>query len=149
MSSSAGFGARMEHSPREIATQRNSQGILEITANRGLQSLSSPGTLTDAGERTEETVTTPTRLDAVGFVVDMLARVKDPAERIRGIRAVRHELARHDSRLDELLRDAILELRALDTPATWQEIGELLDVSAQRAHQLAAEHLTTTGRKQQ
>jgi len=95
-------------------------------------------------------MTTPTRLDAVGLVVGMLARVQDPRERLAAIRSVRAELARHDARLDELLRDAILELRSLDSPATWQEIGELLTVSAQRAHQLAAEYLATpTGRTPQ
>lgn len=81
------------------------------------------------------------RLDAVGAVLTMLARVRDPRERIAAIRAVRAELAKHDERFDALLRDSILELRALDTPATWAEIGELLNVSQQRAHQLAAEHL--------
>lgn len=86
----------------------------------------------------------PSRLDAVGAVLTLLARVKDPAERITAIRAVRAELARHDERLDVLIREAILELRAADSPATWAEIGELLDVSQQRAYQLAAEYLQTT-----
>lgn len=85
----------------------------------------------------------PNRLDAVGAVLTMLARVRDPRERIAAIRAVRAELERHDERLDSLLREAILELRALDTPATWAEIGELLNVSQQRAYQLAAEYLQT------
>lgn len=85
----------------------------------------------------------PSRLDAVGAVLTMLARVRDPRERIGAIRAVRAELTRHDQRLDDLLREAILELRALDSPATWSEIGELLEVSQQRAYQLAAEHLQT------
>jgi len=87
------------------------------------------------------------RLDAVGAVLSMLARVSDPRERIGAIRAVRAELAQHDERFDSLLRDSILELRALDTPATWAEIGDLLNVSQQRAYQLAAEHLQTTNRK--
>lgn len=86
----------------------------------------------------------PSRLDAVGAVLPMLARVKDPTERIAAIRAVRAELTRYDERLDALLREAILELRALDSPATWAEIGELLNVSQQRAYQLAAEYLQTT-----
>jgi len=89
----------------------------------------------------------PSRLDAVGAVLVMLARVKDPTERIRAIRAVRAELTRHDERLDQLLREAILELRAGDPPATWAEIGELLNISQQRAYQLAAEYLQTTQRK--
>lgn len=88
-------------------------------------------------------MTNPTRLDAAGLVVEMLGKIKDPKERLAAIRAVRAELSRHDARLDELLRDSILELRALDTPATWSEIGELLNVSAQRAYQLAAERTTT------
>ncbi len=86
----------------------------------------------------------PSRLDAVGAVLSLLERVADPRERISAIRAVRAELTRHDQRLDQLLREAILELRALDSPATWAEIGELLDVSQQRAYQLAAEYLQTT-----
>ena len=89
----------------------------------------------------------PTRLDAVGAVLTMLARVRDPRERIAAIRAVRAELERHDERLDSLLREAILELRALDTPATWAEIGELLNVSQQRAYQLAAEYLQTNDQR--
>jgi len=87
-------------------------------------------------------MTTPTLVDAVGAVVAMLAREKDPIARIRAIRAVRAELAEHDARFDGILRDTILELRAADPPATWNEIGELLDVSMQRAYQLAQEHLT-------
>lgn len=89
----------------------------------------------------------PSRLDAVGAVLALLARVRDPRERIAAIRAVRAELARYDERFDDLTREAILELRALDTPATWAEIGDLLNVSQQRAYQLAAEYLQTTKRK--
>lgn len=86
----------------------------------------------------------PTRLDAVGAAVSLLARVRDPRERIAAIERVRAELAAHAERLDHLRGETILELRSLDTPATWQEIGDLLNVSAQRAYQLAAEHLSTT-----
>lgn len=84
---------------------------------------------------------TPSRLDAVGAVLDALRRVADPRERIGAIRSVRAELHRYDARFDSLLRDAILELRALDAPATWAEIGDLLGVSQQRAYQLAQQHL--------
>lgn len=81
------------------------------------------------------------RLDAVGAVLAMLARVKNPRERIAAILAVRAELDQYDRRFDSLARDAILELRAQDVAATWAEIGELLSVSPQRAYQLAAEYL--------
>lgn len=87
-------------------------------------------------------MTSPTRLDAVGAVLAMLRRVPDPRERITAIRLVRAELTRHDERLVEMLRDTILDARALDPPATWQEIGDLLEVTAQRAHQLVAERFT-------
>ena len=89
-------------------------------------------------------MTEPRRLDAVGLVLDMLQRVADPTERIRAIRAVRAELSHHDERLVDLLRDAILELRAADPPATWAEVGELLEVTPQRAHQLVAERFEKT-----
>lgn len=89
----------------------------------------------------------PRRLDAVGAVLVMLGKVRNPVERIRAIRAVRAELTTHDERLVDLLRDAILELRAEDPPRTWAEIGELLDVTGQRAYQLVAdrfEHAPTS-----
>lgn len=81
--------------------------------------------------------TEPRRLDALGFVLPKLEQVKDPLERIRSIRALRDELSSTDDRLTDLLRLAILEARALTPPPTWQEIGDLLNVSAQRAYQLA------------
>lgn len=86
----------------------------------------------------------PRQLDALGAVVAMLARVPDPRERVRAILAVRAEVERQDDRLRDLLRDAVLELRALDRPATWQDIGELLNVSPQAAYQFAARTLTIT-----
>lgn len=89
-------------------------------------------------------MTEPRRLDAVGAVLVMLGKVRDPAERIRAIRSVRAELSRHDERLVDLLRDSILELRALDPPPTWAEIGELLDVTGQRAYQLVAARFEQT-----
>ena len=89
----------------------------------------------------------PSRLDAVGAAVSLLARVRDPRERISAIERVRVELARHSASLDHLRGETILELRALDKPATWAEIGELLNVSHQRAYQLAEEHITSNPRK--
>lgn len=79
----------------------------------------------------------PMKLDALGVVLVMLRKVKDPAERIRAIRAVRAEVARYDARFDRLTRGAIEELRRHSPPATWAEIGALLGVTPQRAHQLA------------
>lgn len=87
-------------------------------------------------------IPTTRQLDPVGHVLKMLARVDDPRERLGAIRAVRAELAEKKESFNELTRDTILELRALDSPATWQEIGDLLKISAQRAHQIASEQLT-------
>lgn len=81
------------------------------------------------------------RLDALGAAVTMLAEIADPRERLRSIRALRSELDRQTTPLDELIAATVLELRSLDTPATWQEIGDLLNLTAQRAHQIAAEAL--------
>lgn len=86
----------------------------------------------------------PRRLDAVGAVLVMLRREPDATKRIRAIRAVRAELAGHDERFLELLRDSILDLRALDPPKTWAEIGDLLEVTGQRAYQLVAERFEQT-----
>lgn len=86
----------------------------------------------------------PRQLDALGAVVAMLARVPDPRERLTAILAVRAEVEHQDDRLRQLLRDAVLELRALDTPATWQEIGDLLHVTAQAALQFAARTINIT-----
>ena len=89
----------------------------------------------------------PSRLDAVGAVLTLLTRVKNPRERITAIRAVRAELTHYDQRFDSLTRDAILELRAQDVAATWAEIGELLNVTPHRAYQLAEEHIKSTKQK--
>lgn len=91
----------------------------------------------------QEPMKQPSRLDAVGAVVTLLARVADPCERIAAIQAVRAELERYDARFDELTREAILELRAADPPKTWAEIGDMLGVSPQRAYQLADQYLNT------
>lgn len=77
-------------------------------------------------------------LDALGAVVSLLERVRDPAERIRAVRAVRAELAREDDRLRTIIVTAITELRAADPPATWDAIGTLFDASAQYAHKFYA-----------
>ena len=89
----------------------------------------------------------PSRLDAIGAAVSLLARVRDPRERLSAIEAVRNELDRHAGQLDDLRGETILELRSLDTPATWAEIGEILNLSQQRAYQLAQEHITSNPRK--
>lgn len=85
--------------------------------------------------------TRPVKLDALRFAIDLLAKINDPAERIRSIRALREGLAREDDRLNTMTREAVLELRAADPPATWSEIGEILKVSTQRAYQMAADYL--------
>lgn len=83
------------------------------------------------------------RLDALGATVSLLRRVREPRARLRAIHLVREELTRPAGRLDSLLRETLLELRAETPPATWNELGEMLGVTAQRAHQLAASGTTT------
>lgn len=79
----------------------------------------------------------PVVLDALATAIRMIERITDRRERIRAIRALRDGLARDDDRLKVLLRDAILDLRAADPPATWQSIADELGVHAVRAMQLA------------
>lgn len=82
--------------------------------------------------------TTATRaLDAVGAAIAALRRIKDPAERIRAIRAVQDGLGREAEQLRSLLRDTILELREQTPRLTWDEVGALYGVTGARATQLA------------
>jgi len=90
----------------------------------------------------------PTRLQAVDAAIAALRRIPNPRLRIASIRRVTAELDEQSSALGDLLREAILELRAATPPATWQEIGDLLGVSAQRAFQLAEKTTTTTSTKE-
>lgn len=82
--------------------------------------------------------TEPTPLDALGLAVGMLANIREPVERIRSVRALREGLGREDARLRRLMTDGFLELRAEDPPWTWEQIGELIGITAQRAQALAA-----------
>ena len=91
-------------------------------------------TRTPAGELDNMT-TQPRPLGALAFVEGLLRRVPEPRERLTAIRLVRAELVDADDALRPLLAFTIRELRDLGTQ--WSEIGNLLDVSAQRAHQLA------------
>lgn len=79
----------------------------------------------------------PQVLDALGAAIRMIEQIADRRERIRAIRALRDGLARDDDRLKVLLREAVLDLRAADPPATWQSIADELGVTASRAMQLA------------
>ena len=82
----------------------------------------------------------PKQADAVGYVISRLELVTDARERVRAILAVRQELrdeaARHQTRFDELLGLTLLELREADPPATFAELGILINLAPQRAHQL-------------
>lgn len=86
-------------------------------------------------------MTTYARLDPIETAIGLLRKQEDPLARLPAIRALRAELAAHDERLDDLLRQTVLEARSQTPPATWAEIGALLNVSMQRAYQLADEYL--------
>ena len=81
------------------------------------------------------------RVNAVGAAIAVLRKVRAPRERLRAIHLVREELTRRDGALDQLLGETLLELRADTPPATWAELGSILEVTPQRAHQLAAEYI--------
>lgn len=84
----------------------------------------------------------PTRpLDAVGAAITLLRRVADPRERLDAIQRVRSELVAQSVTLEDLLGSTIAECRAVTPPATWQEIGDILGVTSQRAHQIGAAYL--------
>lgn len=78
------------------------------------------------------------RIDAL--VARELTKLKSPGDRARAA----HELAEHlyatVSTVRALRGDAIRALRAEDV--TWPAVGELLDVSPQRAQQLAMPQLS-------
>lgn len=71
---------------------------------------------------------------------DLLAEVvhvQDPRERLRNLRRLEEGLGKLVEETRAVKRATILELRSLDPRPTWDEIGELLGVSGQRAHELA------------
>ncbi len=80
------------------------------------------------------------RLDPIAYVVDLLRRVDDPRERLRAIHLVRVEVTRRGGALDELMLATVAQLRQQDPPATWADVGALLDMTPQGAHKLA-QHL--------
>lgn len=82
------------------------------------------------------------RLDAVGVVLSLIGRVRDPRERLIALVAVRAEVRDHGELLAAEIRSTIVELRSADVPLL--EIAAILKVSTQRAHQLANEKPTTT-----
>ena len=79
------------------------------------------------------TSTKPEELDR--FLGQVVATV-DPAERLRILRGAIDEADELGSNLRKLRGETIRALR--DKGATWGTIGALLDVSPQRATQLAA-----------
>jgi len=71
-----------------------------------------------------------------GLLIDV-RHVSDPAARLVRFRELRDGIDRLEVDLRDDVRRAILDLRA-ETPArTWEAIGRLLGVSAQRAQQLS------------
>lgn len=70
-------------------------------------------------------------------ILEDVVHVDDPVERLRKIRELEDGAATLGADLRAYKREAILELRRLDPPKTWPEIGELLGVTAQRAEQLS------------
>ncbi len=83
-------------------------------------------------------------VDPTSAVVDALAAVTDPVDRLRALRTLRSEMNRLDDRLAETVRRALLEARSAEPRPTWAELGHTLGVTAQRAEQLSR---TTNTRK--
>lgn len=76
------------------------------------------------------------KLDAVGAVLSLIERVRDPRERLAALGAVRVEMRVHDERIRDQVRATVAELYAADVSIA--EIARILKVTPQRAHQLAA-----------
>lgn len=70
-------------------------------------------------------------------LLEVVAHVEDPAERLRMIRELEEGTGKLVEDLRARKRATILELRSLDPRPTWDTIGELLGVSGQRAHELS------------
>lgn len=80
------------------------------------------------------------KLDAVGAVLSLIARVRDPRERLTALVAVRREIDDHAGRVRTGIRTTVAELRSADVSIA--EIARILKVTPQRAHQLAAPNPT-------
>lgn len=78
----------------------------------------------------------PGRLNLGAFLAVVL-HVDDPRERLRRLRVVRSEIGELEEQVGRMIRSAIREIRETDPLATWQQIGDLLGVSLQRAEQLS------------
>lgn len=89
--------------------------------------------------------TEPRLVDAVDFVIGLLRKQTDLNARARAILAVRAEVVAHTERFDALLGETIIEMRRLDSPPTFADIGAVLDLSAGRVHQLHTEALAREG----
>ena len=83
-------------------------------------------------QRSEE----PIRL-GLGDLLAVVLHVDDPRERLRRLRVVRAEVVELEALVRRMTATAIRQIRETDPLATWQEIGDLLGVSLQRAHELA------------
>ena len=90
-------------------------------------------------------ITEPRLADAVGWAISKLRKITDLNERARAILAVRAEAVAHTDRFDALLGETIIEMRQLDPPPTFAELGEVLELSAGRVHQLHTEALAREG----
>jgi len=91
--------------------------------------------------------TEPRIVAAVDYIIAQLRQVPDLNERARAILAVRAEAVAHTDRFDSLLGETIIEMRQLDQPPTFAEIGEVLALTASRVHQLHTEALTRATKK--
>lgn len=69
--------------------------------------------------------------------VDRAVAVADPASRLRLLAEIHAETMALGRELRARKREAILELRSYPDRKTWEEIGDLLGVSQQRAEQLS------------
>lgn len=86
-------------------------------------------------ERNPVMTTTTRRSPSVDAMLTGAAKLKNPTTRLERIAAARTAHAATSDRLGDATTAAILAARAAGI--TWQAIGTILDISAQRAQQLA------------
>lgn len=79
------------------------------------------------------------RIEALALA-ELVAKRHEPSDRAAIAHHFLDELAALESTVRALRGDSIRKLRAADE--TWISIGALLDVTPQRAHQLAAPQIT-------
>lgn len=70
-------------------------------------------------------------------LLEAVVHVPDPRARLSKCRILEDGISDLGDRLRAIKREAIIELRAEDPRPTFEQIGEILGVSAQRAEQLS------------